>query len=258
MTTHTPLSPKLASHLRALDEQQPDTDRVDAAQQRLVARVADRHPRKRLTRGIAWIGAASAAMLVLALTLAPVLTGHGDAQAFTAVQQKLQNFRTLHMTLTQRANGIALPTIRTWATRDGNMRTDIGGSTSVIINVRQHTMLTLLHAQHMAMRQPLDARADTSTHKVMGWLDTIRRFKGKARSLPGTRRIDGHVTHGWTLDASGMHVEIWADDDNVPRAVDISGGMHMHQHLNLVLDQPIDPTRFQTSLPPGYRWAQHD
>lgn len=258
MNTNTPLSPNLESHVRAMAWQQPDADRVDAAQQHLQARIDRYRPRTRAFRGVAWAGAACTAVLAMALTLGPIFTGRGDVQAFAAVQHRLQDFKTLQMTIHQRANGIELPTIRTWADRAGDVRTDIGDSTSVIVNVQQRTVLTLLHAQRKAMRMPLHAGAGDPAEKALGWIDTIRQFKGKARPLSGTRVIDGVVTHGWALDTSGMHIELWADDDSVPRAVDISGGVNLHQRLKLILDQPIDPARFSTTLPPGYTLAQSD
>lgn len=258
MNANTPLSPNLESHLRAVAGQQPDADRIDAAQQHLVDRIEKRRPRHRMTRSMAWVGTVGAAVLVLALTLGPVFTGHGDAEAFAAVQHRLRDFKTLHMTITQRANGIALPTIRSWITRAGDMRTDIGDGTSIIINVQQHAMITLLHAQHMAVRVPLDANAGKRGRKVLDWLDKIRRFKGEAQRLPGSRMIDGHLAHGWSLVTSGMHIQIWADADNVPRVISITGGVNLHQRLNMVLDQPIDPARFSTALPAGYHLAQRD
>jgi len=258
MNTNLSLSPNLESHVRAMAGQQPDADRVDAAQQHLQARIDRHRPRRRALRGVAWAGAACTAVLALALTLGPIFTGQGDVQAFAAVQQRLQDFKTLQMTIQQRANGIELPAIRTWTDRAGDVRTDIGDSTTVIVNVQQRTVLTLLHAQHKAMRMPLHADAGNPAEKALGWIDTIRRFKGNARPLAGTRLIDGVVTHGWALDTSGMRIQLWADDDNVPRAVDISGGMNLHQRLKLVLDQPIDPARFRTTLPSGYTLAQPD
>lgn len=89
------------------------------------------------------------------------------------------------MTITQRAHGMELPTIHAWAERNGNVHTDIGHSTSVIVNTREHAMLALLHASHEAMRMPLGASAGKrGSSAVLGWLDAVCTFRGKARALP--------------------------------------------------------------------------
>lgn len=65
--------------------------------------------------------------------------------------------------------------------------------------------------------------------------------------------IDGRTTHGWVLDAQGMRIELWAEGDGVPRSIDIGGSIDLHQHLRLVIDHPLDPARFSTQVPNGYR-----
>ncbi|MBB6185343.1 hypothetical protein [Oleiagrimonas soli] len=241
-----------------MTELPPDTARLDDAQQRLEARIARRRPRTCLTRGIAWVGAACTAMLAVALMLGPSLTGHRDAEAFAAVQHQLRDFRTLQVTVVQRANGQDLPTIHTWADRAGDVRTDIGDATSVIVNVQQRILLTLLHGPRKAMRVPLPDDVEHTGEKSLGWLKQVRDFQGKARPLPGTRTIDGYITHGWALDTGGMHIELWADAEQMPRAVDIAGSTNLHQRLKLVVNQPIDPSRFSVALPAGYTLVQPD
>lgn len=246
-----PLSATLNDHVQALKAHSPSADVSDAAQTHLES-LLDRRARTSIRRlRYGWMGAACAGLAVLALLLVPLLGTH-EGSAFAAVQKHLRDFTTLSMTITQRANGINLPTIHVLTDRKGNTRTDIGSATSVIVNVDNGTVLTLLHASHKALRFPVGSHRDSDEPKALGWLDSIRQFQGKAERLSESRVIDGRQTHGWSLRTNGMHIVLWADDDGIPHAVDIGGSMNMKQHMTLEMDMPIDTARLSTQLPPGY------
>ena len=164
----------------------------------------------------------------------------------------------MHATITQRAGGIDLPTIRVWTDHAGNTRSDIGDSTSVVVNVDKQELLILLHGPHKAMRMPLDDAGSTQARDPLGWLDAVRKFQGQATRLQHSRMIDGVKTNGWLLDTASMHITLWADSQGMPRAVDIDGQTRLQQKITIELDQPIDQARFSTARPAGYTLAQED
>ncbi len=254
------LSQSLAEHVAALTAQHPDAAAVTAAQRRLEGILDVQRPRRRRRHALAWAGAGLAgAVVATVLLVAPTLFGGGGGgAAFAAVQKRLRDFQTLAMVITQRAGGLDLPTIRVWADRRGNARTDIGDATSVIVNVDSGKVLTLLHAGHTAMLASLPEQVRPGSGDALNWLQKISAFKGRAAPLPGRRVIDGHTVHGWALDMQGIRVELWADDDDVPRAVDISGSVSYSQRMRLTIDPPLDPSRFSVMPPPGYTLATED
>ncbi len=246
------LSARLTTHLRALDEGL-STTATDAAQHKLEQRLAGRRQNVTQRRWLGWTAVTATAALMLALFLLP--TSHGIA--FDAVQKRLRDFHTLTLQIEQQSQGIAMPPIRVWMNRAGDVRTDFGTATSVIVNVHEQRMLSLLHDSHFALQMPLPATGKAGD--PLAWLEPVRRFQGEARKLPGTRVIDGRPTTGWTLDVQGMHIVIWADADALPRAVEIGGnGSQLRQTMHVSMDTPIDPATFSTALPPGYHLMAPD
>ncbi len=251
------LSSSLQAHVRALSARVPGSVAMDAAQRRLddvVNKGRIKVKRRRITARLSAACAGAAALGFLVLVLPALFTGQGVA--FAAVQKHLRDFKTLTMTVTQSANGAALPTIHVWADRRGDARTDIGTATSVIVNAGSGTMLTLLHGSHQAMRMSIGTRGATQGTPALGWLKSVRQFQGHAERLPGTRMLDGKPTHGWSLRTHGMHIVLWADDDGMPRAVNINGVTTLTQRIHLSLDTPIDAARFSTEVPAGYTLMQ--
>ncbi|WP_017462988.1 hypothetical protein [Dyella ginsengisoli] len=249
------LSPALASHLQAL-VRDPSPVALDAAQAKLERRLAGARPRR--VRPARWIGAfatAATACLVLALVLMPTSRG----VAFELALKHLRDFRTLSMTIEQQSQGIAMPPIHVRMDRAGDARTDIGEATSVVVNAAEHRVLTLLHGPRMAMVVALPADAKPQPDAALKWLEAIGQFQGKAVELPGQRIIDGRITHGWQLDVHGMRIDLWADDDGVPRAVEVGGhGMAMSQRIHVTVDPPLDAAIFSTAIPAGYHEARPD
>lgn len=246
------VSSRLTTHLRALDEGLSGIA-TDAAQHKLEQSLASRHRKTPHRRWLGWVAITATASLMLALFLLP--TSHGIA--FDAVQKRLRDFHTLTLQIEQHSQGIAMPSIRVRMNRAGDARTDFGTATSIIVNVRDHRMLTLLHDSHFALQVPLPATGDR--RDPLAWLEPVRRFQGEARKLPGIRVIDGRPTSGWALEVQGMHIVIWADADALPRAVEIGGnGSQLRQTMHVSMDTPIDPATFSTALPPGYRLMSPD
>lgn len=247
------LSVRLDAHLHALDQGLSEA-MIESAQHTLQQRLAAT-PVKRARRAwIGWLATAATACLMLALVMLPA--EHGIA--FDAVQKRLSDFNTLTLHIDQHAQGMAMPGITVRMNRAGDVRTDLGSASSVIVNVQANRILTLLHDSHRAMQIPLPAGA-SRTAEPLAWLDSIRTFQGKAQALPQTRVIDGRPTTGWALDSGGMHIVIWADADALPHAVEIHGhGQQLTQRMHVAMDTPIDPQVFSTALPPGYSLAQPD
>lgn len=248
------LSPALASHLRAL-VRDPSADMLDAAQAKLERRLAGAgKPTPRPSRWLGALAAAAMACLVLALVLMPTSRG----VAFDVVLKHLRDFHTLDLTITQQSQGIALPPIHVRMDRTGDARTDLGEATSVVVNAAEHRVLTLLHGPRVAMVMTLPATAAAKPDDALKWLDAIRRFQGKATKLPGQRVIDGRVTEGWSMDAQGMRIVIWADGDGVPLAVEVGNGQVLSQRIHVVVDPPLDRALFSTAVPSGYHEAGPD
>lgn len=248
------LSPALIGHLQALTRD-PPAAALDAAQARLEHRLAGMRPRS--TRPVRWIGAfaaAATACLILALVLMPT----SRSVAFDAALRRLRDFHTLALTIEQQSQGMAMPTIHVRMDRAGDARTDIGNATSVVVNAAEHRMLTLLHGPRMALVTLLPTNARPTPDAALKWLDAIRQFQGTAVKLPGQRVIDGRITHGWRLDVQGMRIALWADDDGVPRAVEVGDGRVLSQRIHVTVDPPLEAGTFNTAVPAGYREARPD
>ena len=247
----TELSPRLAAHLSALDATPPETA-TDMAQKKLEARLSNTRPATVVRRPwFGWAAVAATGCMVLALVMLPTSPG----MAFAAVQKHLRDFTTLSLTIEQRSQGIAMPTIHVRMKRDGDARMDTGAS-STIVNLGEHRILTLLHDSHMAMQSSLPTAASSTPVSNLAWLEPIRRFQGKATRLPDKRTIDGRLTTGWALDTGGMHIKLWADSDDLPRAIEINGGQMLSQTIHVAVDRPMDASVFSTRIPAGYQLMQ--
>ncbi len=162
---------------------------------------------------------ATAPCLMLTLAMLPVSRG----VAFAAVQKHLNDFNTLILLIDRQSQGIALPGIRVRMNRQGDVRTDVGSVSSAVASIHDHRMLTLLHDSRQAMQGTVDASMVRQPGDDLEWLDAIRWLQGNAQHLPGSRLVVGRQTTGWSLDAGGMHIVLWADPDGLPRAIEING-----------------------------------
>lgn len=260
MTTHsdpTP-SPALAAHVAAAarhaDTALADGTLADAAQQRLLAALPAARPRPH--RWLRPLATAATACAVLVLGVALFL---GDQrQAFAAVQQHLRDFDTLRLVVEQRMAGEPMMRSTMLLDRHGSLRTDVGEEVSVIVDVPGRTVLTLLHGARQALSMPLPAGRGAPRDDALHWLDTIRDFQGEAAPLPQSREIDGVPLHGWRLETQGMTIDLWADDDGVPRAMELGGAQGLTLDYRFAFDVPIDPVLLSSAIPPGYTPATPD
>lgn len=136
------LSPQLQTHLDALDRGLAD-NRLDASLRKLEQRLA---AKSRLTPApwLRWIAAGATACLIVALVRLPSTPG----VAFEAVQKRLSDFHTLTLHIAQQAQGMTMPGIVVRMNREGDVRTDIGEATSVVVNASQR------RRAHLAACQP--------------------------------------------------------------------------------------------------------
>lgn len=243
------LSASLAAKVRSAETPADDAT-IDAAQARLLTRLQRaRRPSRALARG--WWAVTATVMLALTVIIAlPMLPGNGDA--FAAVQARFRHFDTLSMTVIQRFRGQPLQTSSTVVDARGGVRTDVGDQLSVIVDPTRGRVLTLLHEPRQAMIATI-AKTAAAQDEALPWLEELRDFKGKAKPLPTTRMIDGHIARGWVLEIQGMTMTLWADGDGLPLAMRQTGGgggLEIDYHFEF--DRPIPPGLLSSDPPAGY------
>lgn len=239
----------LAERVRAINADAAGDDAVDAAQRRLRARLQRvREPSRAPARG--WWAVAATVTLALAVSIVlPMLPGNGDA--FAAVQARFRDFETLSMTVIQRMRGAPLQTSRIVIDASGVVRTDVDEQLSVIVDAPRGRLLTLLHEPREAMLAAIP-KTKAAQDDALPWLNDVRNFKGKATPLPGTRIIDGRTARGWTLQAGGTTMELWADADDLPLAMRQHGMAGLEIEYRFEFDRPIPPGRLSSDIPAGY------
>jgi len=260
-TATIPLSTSLSVHVSALKQADAGTElQADAAQRRLVLLLEKRNTvdRPRVGRGrriIRWATVAATCAAVVIVALIPVLGDRGST-AFAAALQRLREFSTLSMTIETTVEGHELmPAEGVQVDQAGDTRTEIRGLTTVIVNRRSGQVLILQQPTHSAMRYSIPRGGAADSRRNLAWLDAVRSFRGHANELPGTRKLNGVIVHGWEMNAPAMQIVLWADTDGVPREVDVTGAASMQQHMTLTLDAPLAPELFSTKLPAGYSLA---
>lgn len=252
-----PLSPTLAAHVAASRARTPDAAQSDAAQVRLQGRVAAAQPARR----VAWprfvlATASCAAVVVLALALfgGELLVGERGA-AFAAVQRHLRDFNTLRLEIDQQHGGDVLSRSTVRLDRNGSLRTDVDDGVSVVVDTQRGRVMTLLHAPRLALLQPLPPGPPADD--ALRWLAAIRDFQGRAEPLP-PREIDGVTLPGWRLDSDGLRIDLWADDDGVPRRMAIGAEGEVVLDYRFVFDAPIAADALAAVVPPGYTEVEPD
>ncbi len=242
--------------LEMFAREEPGAAAVQDAQRKLEARLADATSRSgaRRTRRIGgWLAAAASATAVLAAALWMPLAST-TALAFSDVQEHFQNFRTLRFVMTQEVAGHPGAPIRVATTRTGDARTDIGEDLSVIVNAAERRVLTLVHAQHIAVEHPLGS--EVGDMDSLDWMEDIREFQGAATRLSGTRIIDGRTAHGWQLRVQNLDIVLWATADGLPLQMQMNGGAEMRFDFRFEFDVQLPPETFSTAIPAGYSRAE--
>jgi hypothetical protein len=233
-----------------------DAAATAAAQARLEA-VIDRRLEARAARRPArrvggWLAAAtSAAAVALAVLLLPLTPT--PAVAFSQVQAHFRDFRTLRFDMTQSMNGHEGFATRVSMTRDGKVRTDIGGDMSVVVDPVERRVLTLMHRPRIAMETPLVGTPKEDDG--LEWLREVRDFQGIATRLAGSRVIAGQRAYGWRLPVGTVELELWATEDGLPLEMKMKGAGEMRLDFRFEFDVAIAPEVFSTAIPAGYSRA---
>ena len=241
------LSATLAAHVRSTDAVPEDAN--NRAQIKLTARMQQARRPARAPARAWWAVTATAVLAIAAIIAGPMLSGGGNA--FAAVQAHFQHFTTLSMTITQRYGGKPLQTSHTLVDARGIVRTDVGDQLSVIVDAPRGRVLTLLHEPRQAMIATIP-KNEPVADDALSWLDDVRNFKGQATPLPDTRIIDGRTARGWTLEAGGTTMELWADAEGLPLAMRQLGGGELEIDYRFEFDQPIAPELLSSDVPAGY------
>lgn len=251
-----PLDPRVASHVEATRSSGPDPHAVEAAQLRLqqcLARgnTAERPGRPR--RG-GWLVLAATASIAVVFTLMPLLLGERGGLAFADVQRHFQQFRTLSMRVEHSGLGKLLPAVDVVMNGHGQVRTDIAGSLTVVVDPGAGQVLMLLHDRRSAMRFPIGVEGLVPARKALKWIEELRHFKGTATAFTETRQIDGQAARGWSLAIGDARLELWADESGLPLALTIGEGGQsvLVLQFRFRFDEPVAADTFSTDVPAGY------
>lgn len=249
---HNELPQGLAAAVDALGAP-PLAAQEQGAQQRLLGRLrAARAPR---AAPIRWWATAAASVLVVVLAAVPLLSDRGSA--FANVQAHFRDFQTLSMQVEQRAGGEVLQTSRMVVDQQGRLRTDVGDMLSVIVDPVRERVLMLQHGPRAAVSFPIDV-ADQPKDAELDWLEEIRDFKGQARRLEETRVVDGQVAHGWALEAGGIPMVLWVNEEDLPLSLETAGGEGLSVSYRFAFDEAIPAGYLSSDIPEGYQLVERD
>lgn len=243
----------LAAAVDALQAPPPAADE-QRARQRLLAKLSGTRTATRRAP-IGWWATAAASVLAMVLVAVPLLSGQG--RAFADVQAHFRDFRTLSMRVEQQVDGRVLQTSHMVVNQQGVLRTDVGDMLSVIVDPVHERVLMLQHGPRAAMSFPLDL-ADSPPGDELGWLEDVRDFKGEARRLDETRVLDGQVAHGWALEAGGVPMVLWVDEDGLPLAMESEGGDGLSLQYRFDFDVALPADYLSSEVPAGYTLAEPD
>lgn len=236
----------LAAAVRASNEV-PEAA-VQAAQARLQVRMAQARPARRpwLGRGLAL--AATASVVALAFLFSPLLPGGGDA--FAATLERFRHFTSLDMRVVQHMNGQLIQTSHIRVDAAGRTRTDVGDQLSVIVDPARGRVLTLLHEPHEALLGVIPV-SQATPGQGLDWLQALRQFKGKATPIAGSRVIQSQRAQGWSLDAGGQKLQLWANAQGLPLALTMGGASGLTIEYSFAFDAP--GAVLSSDPPTGYR-----
>ncbi len=253
MSDHEELSAPLA---RAVDAARDvPADAATRASQRLHACLAAaprRTPRLRLAAAFA---TAAIALVVVVAGLLPVTN---DGIAFAAVQAHFRTFRTLRMDVTTSVEDRVVQATHTFVDAYGATRTDIGTQLSVVVDPERGRVLMLMHEAREASVTSIPRGVRHTASGEPDWLEELRTFKGRATPLAEARTIDGVTAQGWTFEARGTHVTLWADASGLPLAMELPGPGGMRIDMRFTFDVEPRAGLFDTEPPADYTLAPVD
>jgi hypothetical protein len=227
---------------------EPDPAAVQEAQRKLEARIASA-PVKSRKRVTGWLAAAASAIAAVAafvwLPLTPM-----TAMAFSQVQEHFRDFNTLRFEFEQRMNGDLLVKGRVSVLANGSVRTEVGDDVTVIVNMAEKRVLTLIESGHIAMQTPL---TETGTKEdAMAWLQEVRDFQGVAQPLSRTRWIGGERAQGWELPMAQGRIVLWANAAGLPLEMELDQDMKLAISFRFEFEPKLAAELFSTAVPAGY------
>lgn len=230
--------------------QRPESSQTESAQRKLLARLDARTSGAKGTNG-GW-GWATAAAAVVLLPMLLWMPGPNSALAFSEVQRHFLAFDTLvaQLTTTVGENELVEMTIRV-DDRD-RTRLDAAGFTYVIDPARS-MMLQLFHDQKRALLVPLAGADELDNGVGLDWLADIREFQGQAELLDETTVIRGRTAFGFSLDAGGMDMTLWAAESGEPLRLLMAGPGGIETRLDFEFDRPLGDALFALTPPADYR-----
>lgn len=242
----------LAPFVDALLSQPMADSHVQDAQSKLMQRLAQAKPRTAPASRWGWLTAAGVAGLLAVLVLPTLMIG--PTPAFADVLRHFRDFTSLRMHMNMELNGGRNQRDVITVNREGDVRTDIERSMSVILNRKQAKVLTLLHEPRLAQITAYDVTKSTREDSLK-WIAEMREYQGAATLLPQSRTIDGQLAYGYQLQTAGDTITVWAGADGLPLEMEMGKGELMKVSFRFEFDRPIDADVFSTEVPPGYTLA---
>lgn len=235
--------------LIAAVREEPSRQEVDAAVGRFRARLP-RQTVSRPARLIRWVGAATAAMLVI--IVGPQLVPGDNGTAFAEVQAWFENYETVHVRTETHQHEAVLTEMNIWVTADGDMRLESGPIVQIFDPEAGVIHILLPGEQVMTVEAGGEAlEGEAMRSEVMAWLEEIREFQGQAQPLADTRSIQGVEAIGYRLDIDQTNMVLWAESaTNRPLLMEVMlpGDAIMRSHIQF--DQPLPENAF--SVPAQY------
>lgn len=242
----------LAPFVDALLSQPMADSHGQNAQSKLMQRLAQAKPRKAPASRWGWLTAAGVAGLLAVLVLPTLMIG--PTPAFADVLKHFRDFTSLRMHMNMELKGGQNQHDVITVNREGDVRTDIERSVSVILNRKQAKVLTLLHEPRLAQITPFDVTRSTPEDSLK-WIAEMREYQGAATLLSQTRTIDGQLARGYTFETKGETITMWAGTDGLPLEMDMGQGELMKVSFRFEFDRPTDADVFSTEVPAGYALA---
>jgi outer membrane lipoprotein-sorting protein len=239
----------LAPFVDAVQSQPVADSDSQSAQSKLMQRLAQAKPKPQPGSRWGWLTAAGVAGLAAILVLPTLMIG--PTPAFADVVKHFRDFTTMRMLMDVEINGGQRQHNVITVNRDGDLRSDMEDSMSVVLNRKEGRILTLLHELKLVQITPFDS-TQSSREDSLRWIDEMRDYQGTAISLAQTRTIDGQLAHGYQLHTEGQSMTVWADAHGLPLEMQVDQGSTMKLSFRFEFDRPVDASAFSTEVPQGY------
>lgn len=242
--------------VRALGSQAPEADHVEAAQRKLLARLHS-STHRRSWGGPGWAWAATAVLAVLVLPLVLWMPGSNGSLAFADVQRHFSDFESLRARMTTQLRGQTVLDMEIRVDDRDRVRVDVGEGFSYVVDPRRESMLQLFHDRQQALRVTLDGADEVQREETLGWLEELREYRGIARRLEQPATIRGRQASGFSLEAGGLDMVLWATPEGEPLRLEIQPALDPAAsgpttRLEFYFDEPLDAGSFSLELPAGY------